>query len=555
MMGTMIAILVTAPIVPRMFEAGAIDLLLSKPVSRSLVFLSKFFGGCAFTLLNSGYLILGIWVIVGVRFGIWSDGLLLSIPVYLFLFVIYYSVSAFSGVMFRGAIMSVVMVFVFWALCFSVGFAKGTIEQLGLTGTRAQVITSAGPALLATNREGAMFVWDDAGGNWSEVFQPDKKPEGFEAMAMRAAVGFPFVGPVYDAKNDRILVINKPMPFPPGRNSGRLLVGHGTDDWNREGGAVVPLRPRSLFLTSTGEILVVGPKGLYRFEGDASKKQRSFVVFGFDISNRAEGGHFVEVGEEEAGRWETPFASTMDPQTGILFVYSDGQLIRLVANEQKKYAISGEVDLETNDAAVLAAAGNRLLIALSNGECRLLDATTLKTLETLSPLGQHTPRSAQASPDGRYLVLLNHQGELWVYDTKNGQSLSGGPVGDNDLLAVAFSGDNQLLVADLFMRVTEYSLPHLKKTRSFDPPLGTLQSVYHYGVLPIYTVFPKPGELNNVISRLFTEEDAAPTNNERRDELESDRIALDTWTPFVSNLAFLIVILTITCVYVARKDF
>lgn len=554
-MGTMIAILVTAPIVPRMFEAGAIDLLLSKPVSRSLVFLSKFFGGCAFTLLNSGYLILGIWVIVGVRFEIWSDGLLLSIPVYLFLFVIYYSVSAFSGVMFRGAIMSVVMVFVFWALCFSVGFAKSTIEQLGLTGTRVQVITPAGPALLATNREGTTFAWDESDEDWEEVFEAEKKPTGFEAMAMRAAVGFPFVGPVYDAKNKRILVVNKPSLFPPGRNSGRLLVGSSADNWSRQGGAVIPLSPRSLFLSPANEILLAGPKGLFRFEGDASRKQQSFVVFGFDIGNRADGGRFVEAGEEGAGRWDTPFASTMEAKSGNIFVYSDGQLIRLVGNEQKKYAVSGEVDLETNDAAVLAAAGNRLLVALADGECRLLDATTLKTLETLSPLGKHTPRSAQSSAGGHYLALSNHQGELWVYDVKAGKALSGGPVGDDDLLAVAFADDKRLLVADLFMRVTEYSLPDLEKIREFDPPLSTLQSVYHYGVLPVYTVFPKPGELNNVISQLFTEEDAAPTNTERRDNLESDRIAIDTWTPFVSNLAFLIVILSITCLYVSRKDF
>ena len=95
-LGVLIAILVTAPMVPQTFEPGAIDLLLSKPVSRSLLFLTKFFGASTFILLNSIYLIGGMWLIAGLRFDIWSGRLLLCVPVFLFLFVIYYSVSALS---------------------------------------------------------------------------------------------------------------------------------------------------------------------------------------------------------------------------------------------------------------------------------------------------------------------------------------------------------------------------------------------------------------------------------------------------------------------------
>ena len=65
--GVFVAILVTASIIPQMFEPGAIDLLLSRPLSRSLLFLSKFVGGCMFILLNSIYLIAGLWLYVGLR--------------------------------------------------------------------------------------------------------------------------------------------------------------------------------------------------------------------------------------------------------------------------------------------------------------------------------------------------------------------------------------------------------------------------------------------------------------------------------------------------------
>ncbi len=113
-LGVFIAILVTAPMVPQTFEPGAIDLLLSKPVSRSLLFLTKFFGASTFILLNSIYLIGGMWLIAGLRFDIWSGRLLLCIPVFLFLFVIYYSVSALTGVIWRNAIVSVCCTILFW---------------------------------------------------------------------------------------------------------------------------------------------------------------------------------------------------------------------------------------------------------------------------------------------------------------------------------------------------------------------------------------------------------------------------------------------------------
>jgi dipeptidyl aminopeptidase/acylaminoacyl peptidase len=39
------------------------------------------------------------------------------------------------------------------------------------------------------------------------------------------------------------------------------------------------------------------------------------------------------------------------------------------------------------------------------------------------------------------------------------------------------------------------------------PPLTLLERVYHYAIVPIYTVFPKPGELDNIVSYLLTEQE------------------------------------------------
>ena len=130
--GVFVAVLVTASMIPQTFEAGSVDLLLSKPVFRAGLFLAKFVGGCAFIAINAAYFIGGLWLVLGCRFGLWNQRLLLAIPLYLFLFAIYYAVSSLAGVVWRNAIVSVVMAVVFWAVCWALGFANQLVEGLAL---------------------------------------------------------------------------------------------------------------------------------------------------------------------------------------------------------------------------------------------------------------------------------------------------------------------------------------------------------------------------------------------------------------------------------------
>jgi len=64
-LGVLISILFTANMVPEMLEPGSLNLLLSKPIRRSGLFLSKFIGACAFTTLNATFLFTGLWMILG----------------------------------------------------------------------------------------------------------------------------------------------------------------------------------------------------------------------------------------------------------------------------------------------------------------------------------------------------------------------------------------------------------------------------------------------------------------------------------------------------------
>jgi hypothetical protein len=100
------------------------------------LFLTKFAGGCAFILLNAAYFVIGLWLIVGLRFGIWSTRMLLCIPVFLFLFSIYYAVSSLAGVLWRNAVVCIVVTVLFWAVLLRSGDDE-ELDGAGLAELRA----------------------------------------------------------------------------------------------------------------------------------------------------------------------------------------------------------------------------------------------------------------------------------------------------------------------------------------------------------------------------------------------------------------------------------
>ena len=74
----LMSVFATASLVPRMLEKGAIDLLLSKPLTRPALFLSRYAGGLLMASLNLLYLTLGLATILALKTGVWNGGFVLS---------------------------------------------------------------------------------------------------------------------------------------------------------------------------------------------------------------------------------------------------------------------------------------------------------------------------------------------------------------------------------------------------------------------------------------------------------------------------------------------
>ncbi|NBB73555.1 MAG: hypothetical protein GVY35_07755 [Bacteroidetes bacterium] len=96
--GILLALFSTAPLFTSLLETGHIDLLLSKPLSRTQLFIGHISGVWLTMLILSTYLLGGVWLIMSIKTGVWNPSFLLSIGIVLAMFGVMYSVIVFTGV-------------------------------------------------------------------------------------------------------------------------------------------------------------------------------------------------------------------------------------------------------------------------------------------------------------------------------------------------------------------------------------------------------------------------------------------------------------------------
>ncbi len=142
--GMIVALVVTAGFIPNMLQKGTVDVLLSKPVRRSTLFVYKYLGGCTYVLLNAAFLIGGSWLALSARTGHWNLYFPLTILNLTFFFAVLYSISALMGVLTRSFAASCFVTLAAWAACSTLGLihallaaaAPGSVPPAIVTGVR-----------------------------------------------------------------------------------------------------------------------------------------------------------------------------------------------------------------------------------------------------------------------------------------------------------------------------------------------------------------------------------------------------------------------------------
>ncbi len=107
--GTFLAIFASAGLIPSVLEAGRISLLLSKPLTRTMLLMGRYMGNLLIIAANHVYLICAIWIVIGLKTKIWEPRFLLAIPISLYIFAVLLCVVVLLGVVSESAALSVMV--------------------------------------------------------------------------------------------------------------------------------------------------------------------------------------------------------------------------------------------------------------------------------------------------------------------------------------------------------------------------------------------------------------------------------------------------------------
>jgi hypothetical protein len=556
--GILAAMLVTASIVPQMFEPGSLHLLLSKPVSRSLLFLTKFLGGCIFALVSGAYFAGGVWLILGIRFDVWDSRLLAAIPVYAFVFAIYFSVTALAGLIFRNTIVSIVLGILFWALCWSVGVVEGRMKSWVISPQRILRLAPADDTTLAvfpgehpllplffTVRE-----YDRGERAWHIVYRSQQEgPELFNHTT-------PEFGPYYDREHDQLVSLQGGF-----RGTENVIsVAPRSNLWPRRHGTTLPDGTVALVMDRESRLLAITLDGIYRSTRNVADTGDGPRVLGIALPWGTAPTSFEKVSEAEWSFGQQPVVAAIDPSSDALAIYSRGRLGVWRADAEGPYSEAASHTLEGEEKTdmLLAIGGPRVVLGAGDGRILIFDSEKLEMLSELRPEEKNAPRQLRASPKGNEIAVLFAHGVLYTLDTSTlGDQLQRAPAtGQRTISAIAYEPSGELLYAHHANRVSRLAAG--ENELLIEPAMTTAERLYYYAVHPAYLVLPKPGEVSETMLYLLTGKETKTADSGprgmRSSEVEyAERI--EPWRPIWSGVAFLVVMLTIGCVYMERMEF
>lgn len=102
-------LIITSSFVPDMLKKGHIDLLLSKPISRTRIVIGHFLAATLIVLVAFAFLLGIIWILVSAKTGFWNPSFLYSILWFTLIFSILYSAVMFIGILSRSTILTIII--------------------------------------------------------------------------------------------------------------------------------------------------------------------------------------------------------------------------------------------------------------------------------------------------------------------------------------------------------------------------------------------------------------------------------------------------------------
>ncbi len=126
---TILALISTTTIFPDFIADGAIDLVLSKPISRVRLFAMKYLASLLFVLLQVGVFCVGIFFCMGLRLGDWEWKIFAAIPLVVLFYSYLFSVNVLVGVWTRSAMAALLATLLFWFSLFATNATEAMLNQ------------------------------------------------------------------------------------------------------------------------------------------------------------------------------------------------------------------------------------------------------------------------------------------------------------------------------------------------------------------------------------------------------------------------------------------
>lgn len=152
---SVLALISVAGLFPDLLAGGAVELYVSKPVSRWRLFFTKYVGGLLFVAAQVMLFSTIAFVVLGTRGGTWEWGIFLAVPLVTLFFSYLFSVCALLGMWTRSTLASLLLTVLFWGLLFLLGLADDGLLTFTVAAEdrlqRHQALIAQNEAVIARN--------------------------------------------------------------------------------------------------------------------------------------------------------------------------------------------------------------------------------------------------------------------------------------------------------------------------------------------------------------------------------------------------------------------
>lgn len=583
-----LGILVTASIIPDMLQPGSLHLLLSKPVSRPWLLLSKFVGGCAFVFLCVTQLVVGLWLIAGFRLDIWNARLLWCIPVAVFSFSVFYSVSVLAGLRWRSPILAIGVTCVFGAVCIVVGVIGGLFDSLVTRPQSLQGLAVTRDHWIASTRGGGLVVLDPDTGRRNELIRSNAM--GRDRVLPPVALG----GQMVVTAN-----VSGGRFNPYGSGSLDLLVLRPDNDWEPQPSLRLPPATTrlvrcgedQLLAVTTGELWITSRESVReaveagpRTRGDAGTDAGNLAGWfaNFWASRDRERTDFRPILPDRVAL-ASPADVAVAPAGDAVIVASRGRLIRLEPGpgesdtgqspDEASVAPAGAGEGDDSSAWRLAAesipegepstpirlglGGGLLLVARGDEPLRFFDAVTLAPLGEVPWDVRGAPLAVVGIGDSRRFLVISDDGRGRVFrlpdDAPDGRSLEA----ELNLREIEMAGydpaDDRLSIVHHVDRIDRLDPDRLTLSETVRPQLSGWRLLDRYLVSPLRVIVPPTGELGQTVTAIISGKSGVTIRE--GGAAEEERVRYRILRPVLSCAGFIAVMLTLGCIYFSRRDF